>query len=210
MKHAGPKNRGDDAPKDDGMPRQYRQHRPIQEADQQRAHDMDDGGKDERTQAEVRDLREGGIGPAGYSRASQKIYWIPDAVVSDEAIKHRRHDHRGAPCDASLDPGHHRGRVHRQARAMAFVHFDPSHLGAHACVLEFLDFDRNRNMLRMRPHLAEPPHAAGNDEHHPEDAYARVGHQPCQAKGQAKGQYQRPRGRRRQVDYFIGYAVVCL
>ncbi len=38
-------------------------------------------------------------------------------------------------------------------------------------VFELLDFDRHGNVMRMRPHLTEPSHAAGNDKHRPEDAY---------------------------------------
>ena len=87
---------------------------------------------------------------------------------------------------------------------MAFVDLDMGDLGAHGGEFELLHFDRHRNMLRVRPHLNEPSHAAGNDEHRPEDAYAHVCHQPGQAKGQAKGQYQRPRCRRRQLHHFIG------
>ena len=87
MKRAGPKNRGDYAPKNDGMARQHQQRRAVEESDEKRAYSMDDGGENESTEAEVRDLREGRIGPAGNPRSSQQIYGVPDAVVTDQAVE---------------------------------------------------------------------------------------------------------------------------
>ena len=156
------------------------------------------------------DLCEGGIGPASDSGASQQIYRVPDAVVPDKAVQQRRHDHRGAACDATLYPSHHRGRVHRQARAMAFVDLNTGDLGSHGGVFELLHSDRHSNVVRMRPHLTEPSHAAGNDKHRPQNAYPRVRHQPCEGKRQTQGQHHRKRGRGRQLHHFIGYAVVFL
>ena len=71
MKHAGPQHRGDDAPQQHRVTRQHGEHGAVEQADQQRADGMDDGGEDQCTQAEVRDLRQGGIGPAGDSSSSQ-------------------------------------------------------------------------------------------------------------------------------------------
>ncbi len=87
MQNAGPQHWRDDAAKKDRMPRQHRQHGAVKKTDQQRAYGMNDDGGDESTQAEVGDLRQGGIGPAGYAGSSQQIYRVPDAVIADQAIE---------------------------------------------------------------------------------------------------------------------------
>ncbi len=92
----------------------------------------------------------------------------------------------------------------RQAGAMAFVDLDMSDFGPHRCERELLHFDRHGNVMRMRPHLAEPSHAAGNNQDATQDADARIRHQPCEGKRQPKGQHHRPCSRGRQLHDLFG------
>ena len=75
---------------------------------------------------------------------------------------------------------------------MALVNLNMSHFRAHRGVLELLHSYRHRNVMRMRPYLTEPTHAAGHNEHRTQYTYARIRDQACEGERQAQGQYQRP------------------
>ncbi len=81
---------------------------------------------------------------------------------------------------------------------MALVDLDMRHFRAHGGVFKLLHFYRHSNVMRVRPYLTKPAHAAGHNEHRTQDAYAHVCDQTREGERQAQGQYQRPRRLGRQ------------
>jgi hypothetical protein len=85
--------------------------------------------------------------------------------------------------------------MHGQARAMGFIDLNVRGFLARRGEFELLHSHGHSNVLCMRPHLAKPAEAAGDNEHRAQDADSRIGYQACEGERQAHGEHQRPRSR---------------
>src|SRR5215813_10557875 len=96
--------------------------------------------------------------PTNKTASSQKIRRIPYAVISDETIQCRWHNHRQSARNAAFDSRHHAERLKRQQLAMAFVQRQPRQRLACARNLDEMCMYVDRHVMLVRQYLEEPAH----------------------------------------------------
>ena len=101
----GEEQRHDDSGGDDGITREHRQHRAIEQADEQRGEAVNDERREHPLQVELAEEGVALAGPTLEAAGGEKIRRVPEAMVFDDAEDSGGNSHRDAARDATADSG---------------------------------------------------------------------------------------------------------